>query len=51
MAFAGTRRIFLAIAVGLTKKVVPVVLIGLVLIFSLFAGAIISSIFLHAVEF
>jgi hypothetical protein len=35
----------------LARKVIPMVLIGVVLILSLFAGAIISSIFLHAVEF
>jgi hypothetical protein len=35
----------------LARKAIPMVLIGLVLILSLFAGAIISSIFLHAVEF
>ena len=33
------------------RGVVPIVLAGLVLILSLFAGAIISSIFVHAVEF
>ena len=51
MAFAETYRVFLSVAYGVAKKVVPVVLVGLVLIFSLFAGAVISSIFLHAVEF
>lgn len=35
----------------LLKKAVSAVLVGLVLILSLFAGTIISSIFLHAVEF
>jgi hypothetical protein len=35
----------------LARKVIPMVLIGLVLILSLFAGTIISSILLHAVEF
>ncbi len=35
----------------LAKQILPTLLIGLVLILSLFAGAIISSIFLHAVEF
>ena len=35
----------------LARKILPTVLIGLVLILSLFAGALISSIFLHAVEF
>jgi hypothetical protein len=33
------------------RKAVSAVLVGLVLILSLFAGTIISSIFLHAVEF
>ena len=33
------------------KGAIPVLLVGFVLIFSLFAGAIISSIFVHAVEF
>jgi hypothetical protein len=36
---------------SVARGVLPVVLVGLVLIFSLFAGAIISSIFVHAVEF
>ena len=33
------------------KGAIPIVLVGFVLIFSLFVGAIISSIFVHAVEF
>ncbi len=51
MALAETYRIFMMMALGLTKKMVPVLLVGLVLILSLFAGAAISSIFLHPVEF
>ncbi len=51
MVFAETYRIFVTMALGLTKRMIPVVLVGLVLIFSLFAGAAISSIFLHPVEF
>jgi hypothetical protein len=43
MSQAGMRRFI--------KGAVPVVLVGFVLIFSLFAGAIISAIFVHAVEF
>lgn len=35
----------------LLRKAASVVLVGLVLILSLFAGTMISSIFLHAVEF
>ena len=35
----------------LLRKAASVVLIGLVLILSLFAGTMISAIFLHAVEF
>jgi hypothetical protein len=51
MVFAETCRVFMSVALGLTKTIVPVVLICLVLIFSLFVGAAISSIFLHPVEF
>jgi hypothetical protein len=42
---------FQVVAQKAIKGVLPMVLVGLVLILSLFAGAIISSIFVHAVEF
>lgn len=51
MALSETYRIFQTVRQGFVKGVFPVVLVGLVLILSLFAGAVISSIFVHAVEF
>ncbi len=51
MTLAGTCRTVAGLALRMVRKLIPIVLVGLVLILSLFAGAIISSIFLHAVEF
>jgi hypothetical protein len=51
MIFVDTCRMFLVVAQKVVKGVLPVALVGFVLVLSLFAGAIISSIFVHAVEF
>lgn len=51
MTFVDTCRMFQVVAQKVIKGVVPIVLVGFVLILSLFAGAIISAIFVHAVEF
>jgi hypothetical protein len=50
MTFVNIFRMSQVVAQGVMKGVLPVLLVGLVLILSLFAGAIISSIFVHAVE-
>ena len=51
MAFIETCRALLILTQPAIRKVLAVALVGLVFIFSLFAGAVISSLFLHAVEF
>jgi hypothetical protein len=51
MIFVDACRMFQVVAQKVIKGALPMVLVGLVLILSLFAGAIISSIFVHAVEF
>lgn len=51
MIFVEACRIFQTGMQRFIKGVIPVILVGFVLIFSLFVGAIISSIFVHAVEF
>ena len=51
MLFVDTCRMFQVVAQRVMKGILPMVLVGLVLILSLFAGAVISSIFVHAVEF
>jgi hypothetical protein len=51
MTFVEACRISQTVMQRFVKGVIPVVLIGFVLILSLFAGAVISSIFVHAVEF
>ncbi len=51
MAFVEAFGMFQTMMRTVARGVLPVILVGLVLIVSLFAGAIISSIFVHAVEF
>jgi hypothetical protein len=51
MRFSKTNEVVTGFTRRLLRKAASMVLIGLVLILSLFAGTIISSIFLHAVEF
>ena len=51
MTLVDTCRMFQVVALRVIKGIVPIALVGFVLILSLFAGAIISSIFVHAVEF
>jgi hypothetical protein len=51
MMFVDACHMFQVVAQRVVKGILPTVLVGLVLILSLFAGAIISSIFVHAVEF
>lgn len=51
MTFVKACRMFQVGIRRFIKGAAPVVLVGFVLMFSLFAGAIISAIFVHAVEF
>jgi hypothetical protein len=49
--FLKANKVAAGLAWRILRKAASAVLVGLVLILSLFAGTIISSIFLHAVEF